>query len=373
ATGSTNLAVIGDVLAMGAGSGDAIAATARNAALGAAAGLSPTDLPASSNITGVLGHIPLLAIGVVLVVVGFSVKVAAVPFHMWAPDVYTGSPTPMVGFMASAVKAAGFAAMFRIFAVALFDAELRMGPYGWVQVVFWISLLSMVLGNLVALTQTNVKRMLAFSSVAHAGYLMIAICAMGYGDGNIDFGSGIVFYSFAYTFGTIGAFGVLSWFGKRGEEAETFDDLNGLGFSHPWLGAVLTLFMLSSAGIPPAAGFIGKFMIFNSAVEAATKGSEAGIAGSNMLYVLVVVGILTSVAGVAYYLRVLVHLYMKKPLREVPAIPQSGARLAIALCAIATIWFGVFPAKLTTLSTDAVAQMLDRGDGVAAVEMVSED
>jgi NADH-quinone oxidoreductase subunit N len=356
ATGTTQLEGIAQVLSGAVMSAEGLSTVTQQALLSAASGFDPATPVALHNVGNMAGHVPLLAIGVVLIVVGFSVKVAAVPFHMWAPDVYTGSPTPIVGFMAASVKAAGFAALVRVLVVALFDGDLRMGATGWTQIVFWISLASMVLGNFVALAQTNVKRMLAYSSVAHAGYLMIAICAMGY-SGVVDHASGIVLYAAAYTFGTVGAFGALAYVGKRGGEAETYDDLNGLGFKMPWLGAALAVFMLSSAGIPPSAGFIGKFELFRSAVDAGAQGAAAGIPGSHMMFALVVMGILTSVAGVYYYLRVLVHLYMKEPVREVEALPHQGAKLAILGCALLTLWFGVFPGKLVTFADDAVENM----------------
>ena len=361
ATGTTSFVGIAQALAgglQGFGS-NAISSAGQAGVLAGAAGIEGVSIAEAGNLAG---SITIVHIGVLMVIASFMVKIAAAPFHMWAPDAYTGGPTPAVGFLASAVKLAGVAALVRVVSVAFLGESVRMGPFGWMQVVFWLSLMSMVIGNLVAITQTNVKRMLAYSSVAHAGYLLIAIVAIGY-TGNVDHAGGIAFYGFAYTVGTVGAFGALAYLGKRGLEAETYQDLNGMGHKYPWLGAAMTVFMLSSAGIPPAAGFMGKLMVFQSAVDASVAGADAGTPGANMLIVLVVAGILTSVAGVYYYLRVVVHLYMKKPVRAVGSLPHSGAKFAIAACAIMSLWFGVVPGKLADISVQSADQILDRADG----------
>lgn len=369
ATGTTNFAEIGNVLSGGL-AGDptlAISRAAQDGILAAAAGFDASADVLTRNYGAMSLDFPLASIGVLMIVAAFMVKVAAAPFHMWAPDAYTGAPTPAAGFMAAAVKMAGFAALVRVLAVAFFDDGVRMGQFGWVQVLFWISLASMIVGNLAALVQSNVKRMLAYSSVAHAGYLLVALVAMGYGPGRIDLSSGVVFYGFAYTFGTVGAFGALAFLGKRGMEAEEYDDLNGLGFKYPWIGASLAIFMLSSAGIPPTAGFVGKFLVFKSAIDASVDGGIRQLAGDQMLIVLVTAGILTSVAGVYYYLRVIVHLYMKKPVRASGSLPSGAARFAIVACAALTLWFGILPGKLAARSEQAVGQINDRPDGVYVV------
>jgi NADH-quinone oxidoreductase subunit N len=361
ATGTTSFVGIGQSLAGGLqGFGSTALSNAGEAAVFAAASESaPVSIAAAGNL---VGSLTIAHVGVLMVLAAFMVKIAAAPFHMWAPDAYTGGPTPAVGFLASAVKLAGVGALVRVVSVAFLDESVRMGPFGWMQVVFWLSMISMVVGNLVAISQTNVKRMLAYSSVAHAGYLLIAIVAIGY-TGNVDHAGGIAFYGFAYTIGTVGAFGALAYLAKRGVEAETFDDLNGVGHKYPWLGAAMTVFMLSSAGIPPAAGFMGKFMVFQTAIDASIVGAAAGTPGSSMLIVLVVAGVLTSVAGVYYYMRVVVHLYMKKPVRAVGSLPHSGAKFAIALCAAMSLWFGILPGKIADLSVDSAEQILDRADG----------
>lgn len=373
ATGSTNLVEIGNVLSAQRDSGN-LDLEAQRAILSAAAGFDASHAQFVLNFGQMGLHIPLVAVGMVLMLVAFFVKVAAVPFHFWAPDVYTGSPTSVVGFMAAAVKAAGFAGLVRVLLVAFFGYEMRMGEYGWFQIVFYVALASMVLGNLVAMVQKNVKRMLAYSSVAHAGYILVAVAAMGFGVGNAEYLSAFVFYAFAYTFGTVGAFAVLAYLGKWQHEAEEFEDLNGLGFKYPWLGAALSLFMLSSAGIPPSAGFTGKFLLFKAAIDAASNGAEDGAPGSRMLIALVVAGILTSVAGVYYYLKVLVHLYMHKPVKQVEALENSGAKFAIIVCALLTLWFGLFPNSLIeTTSTDSAMVGATQADTAAADAAAAED
>lgn len=320
ATGSTNYAVIGEVLGSGGLSG-LVDSTANDAA-----GFEMT----------------IGTIGIILIVVAFGFKIAAAPFHMWAPDAYTGAPTPVVGFMAAAVKAASLAALVRIIDLALLGESVRLGEFGWVQIVIVVAFLSMFVGNIVALVQDNVKRMLAYSSVAHAGYLLIGVAALGVAADSEYSITGIVAYLAAYIVGTVGSFGALAWLGKRHQECETFDDLNGLGYRYPWIGLTLTIFMFSTAGIPPSIGFIGKFMVFKSALQAAAEGGPQ----STALIVLVVVGVLLSLAGIYYYLRVIVHLYMKPQTQDHEPADWSGTKLAVALLAAATLYFGVFPNRV---------------------------
>ena len=368
-TGTTNLIEIGQVLSQQSCTTpdmQVISHTTQDAIFAGASGIT-SDAGAALSIqpTGEwIAKLPLAIVGLFMILVAFAVKVAAAPFHMWAPDAYTGAPTPVVGFLAAAVKAAGFAALTRILILAFFGTELRMGEFGWVQIFFFLALLSMLVGNLVAIAQTNIKRMLAYSSVAHAGYLMVGLAAMGYGHGTIQMAEGLVFYLVAYTFGTIGAFGVLAYLGKRGTVVEKFDDLNGVGRQHPALGIAMLLFMLSSAGIPPAAGFIGKFMLFKAAIVAAVQGQADGHQGWMLLVLLVSLGILVSVAGVYYYLRVVVHMFMKDSDREVGLLHDNGAKFAIAVCALATLVLGLLPNKLMNLSTRALDQMAGRPDCV---------
>ncbi|TVR02936.1 MAG: NADH-quinone oxidoreductase subunit N [Deltaproteobacteria bacterium] len=370
ATGTTNLAAIGQLLSYGAASGSVdpallLSKVSEQGALAGAAGYDTTtgDLLMLNYGSGT-ANMPLLYLGITLVIVSAVFKVGAVPFHMWLPDAYSGAPSPVGAFMASAVKAAAFASLLRLLALAFFDYELRMGPMGWVQVTFFLALLSMAIGNLVAIAQTSVKRMLAYSSIAHTGYMLVAITAMGYGVGDLDLGASVVFYLFAYVFGTVGAFGILAYLTRSRYYVERFSDLNGLGYRYPALGVAMTLFMLSSAGIPPTAGFIAKFQVFKAAVIAYGAGVEAGEPGALLLLALVVSGILFSVVGVYYYLKVIVHLYMRDPVREVTASDSGPARVGISVCAIATLVIGLFPGPLLNLSEQAMSQMEGRHDGV---------
>jgi NADH-quinone oxidoreductase subunit N len=278
---------------------------------------------------------PLLLSGGALLLVGLAFKVAAVPFHFWAPDVYQGSTAPVAGFMAAGTKAAAFAALFRIVSVALSEPPVKEI---WIDVVSVISVLTMVLGNLTALGQQNIKRMLAYSSIANAGYLLVALAAGGRRDG----GPGpLLFYLVVYVFMTIGAFAVAAIVGRDGEGDQGFAlaAYAGLGRRRPVLAAAMTLFMLSLTGIPPAGGFMAKFYIFREAVDAG-------------LVPLAVVGLLTSVVGAFYYLRVVVQMYFRDPIQESapPASLAATDALALALASIAILVIGLFPGGLLNLT-----------------------
>lgn len=285
----------------------------------------------------------LLLVGIGLLVVGFGFKVAAVPFHMWAPDVYEGAPTSVTGFMAAGVKAAGFAALFRVFAGPL--ATLHVD---WSGILWVVAVLTMTLGNVAAITQRNIKRMLAYSSIAHAGYLLVALVAL-----SETSSAALLFYLFQYTLSTVGAFGVIIALGamnRDGRESLNLSEYNGLGFRHPVLGFTLSLFMFSLAGIPPTAGFMGKVYIFSAAVQAGYTW-------------LVIIAVLNSVVAVTYYLGVVVHLYMREP-GEVFAgdgtveagpgvvILRVGVLTAVGLLIAGwgTLQLGVFPSQVLGLA-----------------------
>jgi NADH-quinone oxidoreductase subunit N len=309
--------------------------------------------------------IGMVVLGVLLILSGFAFKIASVPFHIWTPDVYTGSPTPGVGFMATAVKAGAFAAMLRVFIIAFDSSVLRGGffGYGWVDVFLFIAAASMILGNLVAITQNNVKRMLAYSSIAHAGYILVGFVAAGSHPDFFLLNDAVIFYLITYTFGTLGAFGVLAWFGRRGESAETYEQLNGLGFKYPAIGLFMGIFMFSSAGIPPTAGFVGKLYVFRAAVDVGSQTGEFAFIG------LAVLAVLTSVAGVYYYLRVLVHMYMKDQTREIRPVESTGAKYAIAVCAVLTLYLGVLPGQVLGWAREAI---VDFKGAPASVQRVIE-
>jgi NADH-quinone oxidoreductase subunit N len=267
----------------------------------------------------------------VLLLIGLAFKVAAVPFHFWAPDVYEGAPTPVTGFMAVAVKSAAFAGWIRIVMHQLSPLEDQLSFILWA-----IAILTMTVGNLLALTQSSVKRMLAYSSIAHAGYLLIGLIA-----GNDMGGAAVLFYMLVYTLMTLGAFGVLMALQQAGKENDSYQAFAGIGFKHRFLALAMSIFMLSLAGFPPFGGFTGKFYLFRSAVESGHT-------------VLAVIAVLNSVLSVAYYLRVIVMMYMQegrgeaKPFRRSPYLYT-----AIAITALGILWLGVapdFPLELSRIS-----------------------
>lgn len=262
--------------------------------------------------------------GIALLLVGFAFKVAAVPFHVWAPDVYEGSPTAVTAFMAVGIKSAAFAAFVRVFMHTL--APLG-ADWTW---IFWIlAVLTMTVGNITALVQTNIKRMLAYSSIAHAGYLLIGMVAGGFGGG-----SAVLFYLLVYAMMTLGAFAVVIAIGRRGEPNEEIADYAGLGFRNPVLGLAMAVFMLSLAGFPPLGGFVAKFYIFSAAVRAG--------------YVwLAIIGMLNSVVSVYYYVSVLVRMYMQEgDLHVTPAHRRPYLLATLLITAVATIALGIFPAAV---------------------------
>jgi NADH-quinone oxidoreductase subunit N len=263
-----------------------------------------------------------LVAGGLLLLVGFAFKVAAVPFHFWVPDVYEGAPTPVAGFMSVAVKAAAFGAWTRILLH-------RLSPLDgdWAVPLWIIAIATMTTGNLLALSQTSVKRMLAYSSIAHAGYVLIALVS-----GEEWGGAPLLFYLAAYTLMTIGAFAVLTAMTENGTPRENYTDFAGLGFKRPFLAMAMSLFMLSLAGFPPLAGFAGKFYIFRSAV----------LSGHTNL---AIIGVLNSLLSVAYYLRVIVAMYMQEGGTESKAFRQAPyLYIAVAMTVVGTLYLGIVPA-----------------------------
>jgi NADH-quinone oxidoreductase subunit N len=264
---------------------------------------------------------PVAMIGLGLVVVGFAFKIASVPFHQWAPDVYEGAPSAVTAFMSVAVKTAAFAALARFLAAAVGQQADSLTSVFWV-----LSALTMVVGNVMAVIQENVKRMLAYSSIAHAGYLLLGIVA-----GGEEGYSAIVFYLVVYTFMNLGAFGVVVALAHHGHDCERIDTFAGLARNRPGLAALMTLFLLSLAGIPGTAGFMAKFNIFLAAVHA------------DIIWLPVIL-VLTSVVSVFYYLRIPVLMYMHEPSEEAPRMEiASGEALALCFCAAAVLFLGVFP------------------------------
>src|SRR5919106_1278777 len=256
-----------------------------------------------------------------LLLIGFAFKVGAAPFHFWVPDVYEGAPTPVTGFMSVAVKAAAFAAWARILLhkLSALDSD-------WLFPLWVITIGTMTIGNLLAITQSSVKRMLAYSSIAHAGYLLIPV-VVGAEWGGLP----LLFYVLTYSFMTIGAFAVLSCLSEDSDRREDYDDFAGLGFKRPFLGLAMALFMLSLAGFPPLGGFAGKFYVFRAAVLSGHIG-------------LAIIGVLNSLLSVIYYLRVIVAMYMEEGGAEGKSFRQSPyLYVAIALAVVGTLYLGVVP------------------------------
>lgn len=295
----------------------------------------------------------LLTFGILLVVSGLAFKLASFPFHIWTPDVYTGSPSTAVGFMATGVKAAAIAALLRVLIVALYADEVRGGFFGlgWMDLLFAMAAGSVILGNLVAIAQTNVKRMLAYSSIAHAGYILVGIVAANSRSAFFLYNDAVLFYILTYTVGTLGAFGALAYLTRNGKSAETYEDLSGVGFKYPIVGLVLTICMLSSAGIPPTAGFLGKLYVFRAAVSAGAQTGEMAFIG------LAILAILTSVAGVYYYLKVIVHLYMKPLNPRVEALEHRGALLSLGVAAFLSLYLGILPDGAIKMAREAIVDM----------------
>jgi NADH-quinone oxidoreductase subunit N len=280
----------------------------------------------------------LAVLGAAMLLVGFGFKVASVPFHMWAPDVYEGAPTPATAFMSAGVKAAAFGALLRVF-----DFALPTLGSQWRPLVAVLAIVTMVLGNLAALAQTNLKRMLAYSSVAHAGYLLTAFVATP-----IVAGEAMLFYLAAYAAVNLGAFGTIAALARAGREPLALRDVAGLAERRPAVAAALALFLVSLTGIPVTAGFVGKFYLFNAAVSVGGVG-----------VVLALVGVVMSVVSAYYYLRVVVAMYMREPVGEDDWSPVSpSAAFALAVCASFTLVLGIWPATLLTLARLAARSLL---------------
>ena len=263
----------------------------------------------------------MLLAGIGLLIVGLGFKAAVAPFHVWTPDVYEGSPTAVTAYMSVAAKAAAFAAILRVFLTAFPSLAAD-----WSGMLAVIAILTIIIGNTVAIAQQNIKRLLAYSSIAHAGYILVAVVAAN------ELGvQSVLYYTLAYTLMNLGAFAVVILLGRRGEENVMIADYAGVGYRQPLLGAAMTIFMLSLAGIPPTAGFFGKFYIFSAALQAGQ-------------YVLAVVGILGSVISVYYYLRVIYTMYMVEPARDLgkpDRAPWATAAAAIAVAGV--LLLGLFP------------------------------
>ncbi len=267
----------------------------------------------------------LVVMGMALILIGLGFKIALVPFHMWTPDVYTGAPAPITAFMSAGPKAAAFAAFVRIFMDAFPSLQGE-----WTALIWVIAVLTMSVGNIIALVQDNIKRMLAYSSIAHAGYILVAFLSAG------ELGiTGILYYLLTYTFMNLGAFALITILGGKGEQRIDIQDYKGLGYKYPYAAIVMSLFLFSLAGIPPTGGFMGKFYIFSAAIKEGYIG-------------LTIIGVLNSVVSVYYYLRVTVAMFMHDSNtvknNEMPALIFTPALIiAIVISACGVLSLGIFP------------------------------
>jgi len=286
---------------------------------------------------------PMVVVALVLVLSGLVFKVSAVPFHMWTPDAYEGAPTPATTYMAVVVKSGAFAMMLRVLLTAFGDPASMSWAAGWPPVLAWIAVLTMTVANLVAGRQESVKRMLAYSSIAHAGYILVAVVATMRSQSLA--GASVLFYLLTYTVSTAGAFGALILCGRRGAEAVSYEDLSGIGRRHPAAALPFALFLVSLAGIPPTAGFFGKWFIFRAAMDGG-------------LYWLTIIAFINSVIGAYYYLRVLVYMYMREPAAGAPvAVPMRSGYVTAALLvsAILVLALGLTPTRSLDVAMQAAS------------------
>ena len=293
-------------------------------------------------------HGRVLVLGLLLLTVGFAFKIAAVPFHMWTPDVYEGAPTPVTAFMSVGPKVAGIAVIVRVY----LSWGVASMVHDWLPLLWVLAALTMIVGNTVAIVQDNVKRMLGYSSIAHAGYLLIGIVSAGaaQAQGRLDVAddavAGIMIYLFAYMFMNLGAFGVVVLLGDSTNPREHISDYAGLIQRRPMLAVLMTILLLSLAGIPPMFGFVGKLAIFRVAV--ATGPWNVGLA---------VLGMVTSVAAAFYYLRVIVAMFMREPEGEdLPVMLPHGDVFAVIFATVATFLLGIMPGAVIYLAQGAVPQ-----------------
>lgn len=283
----------------------------------------------------------LLLVAMVMLLAGMAFKVSAVPFHMWTPDAYEGAPTPATSFMAVAVKTAAFAMLLRVLMTLFGDPVSMSWASGWPPIVAALAVLTMTVANLTAGRQASVKRMLAYSSVAHAGYLLVGVVAMM--NKASDGQGAVMFYLLSYTVSTAGAFGALIYCGSRGKEAVSYEDLAGIGRRHPAAALAMSFFLMSLAGVPPTAGFFGKFYIVRAGLGA----------GLNTLTVLL---LLNSVVAAYYYLKVMVYMYMREPqpgAAQAQPMRSSYVRAAMIISAIFVVALGLWPAASLQAAVEA--------------------
>ena len=281
--------------------------------------------------SGLAGNTSLL-LSAMFLIVAFGFKIALVPFHMWAPDVYEGAPTSITAFMSVGPKAAGFAVLGRVFIIAFASVKVD-----WQTILIVLAILTMGVGNIVALSQSNIKRMLAYSSIAHAGYALLGIIVA-----NQEGIASMMNYMMIYAFMNIGAFGVITMLRSEGFRGESIDDYQGLAKHHPLAAVLMLIFMFSLTGIPPTAGFIGKLYLFLAAINAGYTW-------------LVVVAVIFSAISAFFYLRIVMYMYMKDPVTEVTLTTSASTNIALGITAVAVLFIGIFPSYLLGFAKAALA------------------
>ncbi len=299
-------------------------------------------LSGTTNLAGILGFLreadlanPVLFLAMIMLVVSFGFKVAAVPFHMWVPDVYEGAPTSVTAFMSAGPKVAGFAVLLRVFTYTLEPLHAHSTA-----IISGLAVLTMAVGNIMALSQTNIKRMLAYSSIAHAGYALVGLAA-----GGPEGAASVMLYVCIYALMNMGAFGVVIMLRKAGERGEEIADFAGLGKTNKTAAFLMLIFMFSLTGIPPMAGFVGKFYVFKSAVQAG-------------LVWLAVVGVLFSAISAYFYLRVIMIMYMNEPKGSFELTTSPSLALALAISVTAVIVIGVYPTNLLNFARASIAGIM---------------
>jgi NADH-quinone oxidoreductase subunit N len=283
---------------------------------------------------------PLFIVGMYFLLVGMLFKIAAVPFHMWAPDAYQAAPTPVTGLMAAGIKVAAVGGLVRLLGAVFADPGLALGHAGWVRVLGGVAFVTMTWGNLAALRQENVKRMLAYSSIAHAGYLMIGLVALGQ---KVDGAQpAVLLYLAAYAFTTLGIFAVVAWVGRRDDERLLVRDWAGLARTRPAVALAMTVLLLSLAGVPPTGGFFGKFYVFRAAMQ------------SPELVWLVVAAVLNSLVSVTYYLRIVVAMYFRDPVRPWQPFPSAGMAVVLVAMVMLVLALGLVPGPVIELAASGL-------------------
>jgi NADH-quinone oxidoreductase subunit N len=293
-------------------------------------------------LSGEARNLPLAIVGMGLILVGLGFKVAAVPFHMWTPDVYQGAPTPVTAFMSVGAKAGGFASLLRVL-VAAFPSISNE----WGTLIAIIAGLTMILGNFVAISQTDIKRMLAYSSIAHAGYILVAVAAAQDPAVAPLAVSAAVFYLLTYAVTNLGAFALVIAVEKDDGSGTQIDDFAGLAKSRPLLAAAMTLFMMSLIGVPPSAGMVGKVFVFQAAIQASQ--------GNLLLLIVTIIGVLTSVVSAFYYMKVVVVMYMRDG--EGKAVLQPALGAALVVTALGTLLLGILPTPVFQMAQQALLKL----------------